>query len=127
MKIRIRDNSVRLRLSRGEVEAIRADGVVSSSTGFPGNAEFRYTLESDSASVNPGADFSGNEIRIRLPKTVVDNWTNSEQVSVHGEQRLDNGDTLVLLIEKDFACLAPRVGEDESDMYPHPNADEATC
>jgi hypothetical protein len=29
---------------------------------------------------------------------------------------------LGILVEKDFACLAPREGEDESDMYPHPEA-----
>jgi hypothetical protein len=34
---------------------------------------------------------------------------------------------LNILVEKDFACLAPRAGEDERDMYPHPNADEAQC
>ena len=40
---------------------------------------------------------------------------------------LDDGEKLSILIEKDFACLAPRAGEDEADMYPHPNVDSAEC
>jgi len=127
VKIRIRDNTVRLRLSRGEVEAINADGVVTSTTGFPGSREFRYSLESSPASVTPAAFYSDNEIRIRLPETVVHAWATTEQVSIEGEQILDDGEKLSILVEKDFACLAPREGEDEADMYPHPNADEGQC
>ena len=41
-----------------------------------------------------------------------------------GEQQHDNGDVLSILVEKDFACLAPREGEDESDMFPHPGAEQ---
>ncbi len=37
-----------------------------------------------------------------------------------GGRDVDDGDSLKILVEKDFACLAPREGEDESDMYPHP-------
>jgi hypothetical protein len=54
-------------------------------------------------------------------------WASSEQVSITGEQQHNNGDKLVILVEKDFACLAPREGEDESDMFPHPQAGEAEC
>lgn len=120
MKLRIRNNSVRLRLERNEVDALRDNGLVSARTGFPGGRDFRYTLESSPASVNPGAFFSDNELTVRLPETMVLRWANSEQVSVVGEQRLDDGSPLAILVEKDFACLAPREGEDESDMYPHP-------
>ena len=31
-------------------------------------------------------------------------------------------DGLFVLIEKDFACTQPRPREDESDMFPNPNA-----
>lgn len=122
MKLRIRDNSVRLRLTRGEVDTLRDEGIVSARTGFPGGREFQYVLESSPASVNPGAFFSENIITVRLPETTVLAWANSEQVSIEGEQVLDDGEKLTILVEKDFTCLAPREGEDESDMYPHPNA-----
>ena len=127
MKLRIRDNSVRLRLTRTEVETLRADGVVGSSTVFPGGREFQYRVESSPASVNPGALFSDNIITVRLPETAVLAWATSDQVSMSGEQVLDDGDKLLVLVEKDFACLAPREGEDESDMFPHPQAGTESC
>ncbi len=127
MKLRIRDNSVRIRLTRTEVDSLRAQGVVSATTGFPGGREFQYRVESSPAIVNPAAFFSDNTISVRLPETAVLAWATTEQVSLPGEQVLDDGAKLTILVEKDFACLAPREGEDESDMYPHPDAGSSTC
>ena len=129
MKLRIRDNSIRLRLSRGEVDILRDSGLVAARTGFPGGRDFQYVVEGSPASVNPGAFFSDNVVTVRLPETAVLAWANSEQVSIVGEQRLDDGEPLSILVEKDFACLAPRDGEDESDMFSHPEAsnDQAQC
>ena len=127
MKLRIRDNAIRLRLTRGEVEDLRNDGLVAARTGFPGGRTFSYVVESSPASVKPAAFFSDNVVTVRIPETTVLAWATSEQVSIEGEQTLDDGETLHLLVEKDFACLAPREGEDESDMYPHPEADEGGC
>ena len=127
MKIRIKDNSIRLRLTRGEVDTIRDQGVVISNTGFPGGRKFSYALESSPASVNPAAFYSDNEIRVRLPETVVLAWTSTEQVSITGEQTLDDGEKLSILVEKDFACLVSRPGEDESDMHANPDSDTAAC
>jgi hypothetical protein len=84
-------------------------------------------VESSPASVQPAAFFSDNVVTVRIPETTVLAWATSEQVSIEGEQALDDGETLHLLVEKDFACLAPREGEDEADMYPHPEADDGGC
>ncbi len=120
---------MRLRLTRSEVEVLRDDGVVRARTAFPGGREFRYEVESSPANVSPGAFLSENTMTIRLPEATVLAWANSEQVSMSGEQSHKNGDVLDILVEKDFACLAPREGEDESDMFPHPAAaqDEGAC
>ena len=113
---------MRLRLTRGEVDQLRDDGLVSARTAFPGGREFQYVVESSPASVKPGAFLSECVITVRLPETSVLAWANSEQVSIQGEHLLDDS-ALAILVEKDFACLAPREGEDESDMFPHPQAD----
>ncbi len=123
VKLRIRDNSIRLRLTRGEVEQLRDEGVVQAVTSFPGGREFRYEVESSPASVNPGAFLSDNKVTVRLPESTVGAWAASEQVSIAGEQQHKNGEQLSILVEKDFTCLAPREGEDESDMYPNPAAE----
>lgn len=126
MKLRIRDNSVRLRLERGEVEILRDQKRVTASTHFADGVKFGYVVESDADCSSPEAEFAGNSIVVRLPVSAVLEWSASEQVSITGEQPVAGGSALSILVEKDFACLAPRVGEDESDMFPHPQADDAS-
>ena len=116
-----------MRLMRGEVDALRDSGVVSSTTAFPGGRELEYRVESSPACVNPAAFLSDNTLSVRLPEAMVLAWATTEQVSMVGEQSLDDGTRLKVLVEKDFACLAPRDGEDESDMYPHPQAGTESC
>ena len=112
---------------RGEVDTLRENGLVTASTPFPGGHTFRYSVESSPASVNPAAFFSENAIIVRLPETTVLAWATSDQISLSGEQVLEDGEILTILVEKDFVCLTGRDDEDESDMYPHPEADTASC
>ena len=126
MKLRIRDNSLRLRLERGEVELLRNQKRVAASTHFAGGAKFGYVVESDADCRSPVAELADNSIVVRLPAAAVLEWSASEQVSIAGEQAGAGESALSILVEKDFACLAPREGEDESDMFPHPQADDAS-
>ena len=54
-------------------------------------------------------------------------WATSEQVSSKGEQVLDDGDLLKVLVEKDFTGRTGREGVDGSDMCEHPEAGKASC
>jgi hypothetical protein len=112
---------------QGEVDALQTEGLVQARTGFPGGRVFSYAVESSPATVTLAAFFSDNKVSIRIPETTVLAWATSEQVSIAGEQLLDDGEVLQVLVEKDFACLAPREGEDEKDMYPHPQAGTESC
>lgn len=127
MKLRVRDNSIRLRLSQAEVDAANTDGLVRGRVHFAGSNSFDYVLESSPATVKPEAHLSNNVLTVRIPQMDVNQWAESEQVSIASEQILDDGDLLKILVEKDFACLAPREGEDESDLFPHPDADKDSC
>ncbi|MDA0678998.1 MAG: hypothetical protein O3A13_06395 [Proteobacteria bacterium] len=127
MKLRIRDNSIRLRLSQSEVQAVNSTGLVKGRVQFAGSNSFDYVLESSPATVKPEAHISNNVLTVRIPQLDISQWAESEQVSITSGQSLDDGDQLTILVEKDFACLAPRDGEDESDMFPHPDADLESC
>ena len=122
MKLRVRDSSIRLRLTRSEVELVRADGLVRGRVPFDGRNSFDYVLESSPATVKPEAHISNNVLTVRIPEAEILSWANSEEVSISASQILDGGDQLSILVEKDFVCLTPREGEDETDMYPHPEA-----
>lgn len=127
MKLRILDDSLRLRLTRNEVDTVSANGLVRGRVHFAGSTTFDYVLESSPATVKPEAHLSNNVLTVRVPAMDIENWAASEQVAIRSEQALSDGDPLKILIEKDFACLAPRDGEDETDMFPHPNAGAESC
>ena len=101
MKLRIRDNSVGLLLTRDEIETLRTQGIVSARTGFPGGREFRYELESSPASVAPAAFFSDNMLTVRVPETAVLAWATTDQVALEGEQVLVDGEKLEIVVAKD--------------------------
>jgi len=120
MKLRIRDNSIRFRLTRTDVHTLRHDGSVSAELNFSGGASIHYVVESSPHGRNPEAYYTNNTIGLRIPASTVNTWADSDQVSVSAEETLTANDTLTLLLEKDFACLTERSGEDESDMFPNP-------
>lgn len=127
MKLRILDNSLRFRLSRPEVDAIRDLGLLRSVVKFPGGARFEYVLESSPASVAPTADYADNVMLVQLPESAVREWADSDAVTIASDQILGNDGVLTLLVEKDFACLSPRDNEDESELFAHPEAGERSC
>lgn len=122
MKLRIRGNSLRLRLTRPEVAALADAGEVCERTEFGKDGELRYRLRSDAQAPRVTARFADAVIDVAVPAAIVSHWAASEQVSITSEQPTGGEGSLAVLIEKDFACLAERPGEDDSDAFPHPSA-----
>ncbi|MGK0224205.1 MAG: hypothetical protein ACI9ON_003455 [Limisphaerales bacterium] len=123
MKLRIRGNTVRLRLTRGEVEAIGRGELVEESTHFPDGSVLRYQMVPGGVQeASQSSNDEGHLIRIEVPSVVATNWAeNEEQVCLTGDQPFVVG-PLEILVEKDFDCVTPRAGEDIVDTYPNPNA-----
>lgn len=125
MKLRIRDNTIRLRLTQTEVDRIRQNGIVEARTLFPGGHVLTYVLESSPASVTPAAFYTEHTISVRLPEAMVLAWATTEQVGIEYRQVLVDGSELHVLVEKDFACLTHREGDDDVDTFPHPEAGQS--
>ena len=106
---------------------MQRDGQVRATTAFPGGARLEYALEASKAAGPAEARFAAGRLVVSLPEATVQQWAGSEQVSIEDAQALDAGEQLRILVEKDFQCLAPRDGEDESDMFPHPLQDVESC
>lgn len=120
MKLRIRGNSVRLRLSRSEVEAFARDGRVEDSARFGPGASLSYALERSSGGA-VSARLEGVGVVVSIPGEMAATWCESEQVGIEGEHPCGEGESLKILVEKDFTCLKTRSGEDESDAFPNPH------
>ncbi len=125
MKLRISGNSVRFRLTRPEVERFAADGRIEQSTSFGVGGPLTYCLERISGDAVL-TTFAQGTVTVRIPHETADTWASGEDVGIAAAQTLADGSELQILIEKDFACLKPRAGEDTGDHYPHP-ASGAAC
>ena len=128
MKLRIKGDSLRLRLSQGEMRTLAERGEVEDRICFPGGAALRYRLRSDQNSNVISASYASNLIDILVPRPQAERWCATDLVTLSASQPLAAGE-LRLVLEKDWACLAPREGEDESDNFPHPEPDQGakTC
>jgi uncharacterized protein DUF7009 len=123
MKIRIRGDTVRLRLKRSEVDQIAAGTSVVEETHFPDSVlTYRLDVSADS---DISASLDNASLVVSLPQSLVSDWAATDEVSLSAEQKVSGTGSLSLLIEKDFSCLEPghhRDGEDDEDTFPHPSA-----
>lgn len=117
MKIRIKDNSIRLRLSPEEVQQLADVGLVESQCHFPGKM-FCYWVQSKAGIEHPYAQFKDEHILVFVASAFANAWPDNETVGVHHTTK----EGLSLVIEKDFQCLKPREGEQEEKLYPNPEA-----
>ncbi len=123
MKLRIRGNSLRLRLQQSEVKQLCQSGTIRDSVCFgPGNF-LNYSIESDGAASSISASYFSTKIVVRIPSRMLVEWATTQAVSLSATQVIDDSTRLKLLVEKDFQCLETRSvwPEDETDNYPNPN------
>ena len=120
MKLRLRGNTLRLRLRQGEVRALAETGGVEERTEFaPGSPPLVYALRADDTPA-VGASFEQGRIVVRVPRAAARQWAAGEQVGIDGAQETAGGDALRILIEKDFECLDAAAGESQDDAFPNP-------
>lgn len=119
MKLRIRGNSVRIRVSKTELAQIADVGAAEDSVRFSPSTELRYRVEVKPAGAVE-ADFRTALLRVLVPKARVEQWLRPEEVAIEERQAIGEGATLRILLEKDYTCLAPRSGEDDADLFANP-------
>ena len=118
MKLRIKGNSLRLRLTKSEVSKLAREGIVEEHIGFVNN-ELTYSIESSKTAHTITASFQGNAIRVIMPALLSEDWPTNDIISF--DEYLDENDqqSLYILIEKDFKCIDATT-EDQSDNFENP-------
>jgi hypothetical protein len=134
MKIRIKGNSLRLRLLRGEVSQLGEFGRVTETIQFGGSPQEKltYSLEVSRNAKTIKAQFANNRIIVIIPETIARKWVETEQITLEKDQLIENGlqndqrkndappNVLKILIEKDFVCFDRKDDPDNADTFPHP-------
>lgn len=119
MKLRIKGNSIRIRLSKTEVEQLCTTGRVVETTHF-GNNSFSYVLLKSETDTVLDASFNDGCITIIVPGSMIQGWYENNVVGFSHYKEIGNDEQLFLLIEKDFKCIDSEVMEDQSDNYENP-------
>jgi hypothetical protein len=129
MKLRIRGDSIRLRLTQTETRMIAEGIAVKETTSFPGGKHLTYMLSAEGRAKEIGASFGDHQLVVTLPFERAQAWALGNDVSLRAAIPLQRGGVLSILVEKDFACLKGRetMEEDESDMFPNPNEAHGHC
>ncbi|MRG45824.1 hypothetical protein GFS24_11910 [Chitinophaga sp. SYP-B3965] len=117
MKIRIRGNSIRYRLDKLDIQALKENGKVEEETHIgPSSLHFCIRI-SDKQKVK----LEGSAVHMSILAEKAAEWIDTDQVGIQFEQQNPDNSVLKILIEKDFKCLTERE-EDDSSAFENPLA-----
>ena len=122
MKLRLRENSIRLRLLQTEVTQLRETGNVSERIifGIGPTETLTYSLRVSGEAEKIFAQMTDNKIEIFLPLKAAENWADTNEVGLYETQDIGDLGKLKITVEKDFVCVERPLDEDNKDAFPHP-------
>ena len=127
MKLRIKGNSLRLRVMPSEAKQLLRDGAVQEHVQVTANPRDRltYALVSSHSQLTTTVAYQSGNITVSVPRIELERWAGGDDAGVYAEVALGGGQVLSVAIEKDFACL-DRDDADNEDTFPNPSL-AATC
>lgn len=118
MKIRIQGNSIRYRLRQPEVENFKRFGAVTETIQLGSTDRLRFVLQR-SLGNEITVEYADKTTTVHVPDPIAAQWTKSDLVGFDAVIYLGNGNTLKVLVEKDFKCVDGRE-EDNVGAYENP-------
>ncbi|WP_419213665.1 DUF7009 family protein [Maribacter sp. X9] len=118
MKIRIKGDSIRFRLTQTEVKTLSENGRLFEHTNF-GAEQFSYGIVLNETIEHLQVSFNNGTITLSMPKYQGQSWHENDIITFDHTVKTTEGNELYLLLEKDFTCLDNTI-EDQSDNYPNP-------
>ena len=112
MKLRIKSDSLRYRLTRSDVDKLSKEGYLENQINFAGNPLIYAVQLTDGGVLT--SSYIDNKITLSMARKMIAELLNTDKVGFSND-----AGGLHLLIEKDFTCL-DNVNEDQSDNYPNP-------
>ncbi len=125
MKLRLRGNSIRLRLTQTEVGLLGSGGQVTDSTALGPELFLEF-------GVRPGAhehieiSATAHGFFILVPQNTLSHWASGDEEGFEAEVRISDSETTRVTVQKDYACLKPR-GEEDHDAFAHPDSETQKC
>jgi hypothetical protein len=120
MKLRIKGDSLRLRVGPSEVQRLIACGHIAETIHFAPGVHLNYELQHSSAAECIAVFHALHEVTVTVPTSAAQAWADSDDVGIYGAVPNGSG-SLEVAVEKDFACLDPNHAGNR-DTYPNPKA-----
>lgn len=125
MKLRIKGNSIRLRVSRSDLATLAESNVIKDEVHFSSdpNQAWIYGIVRSRDLSAPTVAFEQNRVFVIARDEGVEKWLRTEEVGIYFSIEIGSNGRLDVALEKDFACL-DRSDEDNADTFPNPHATE---
>jgi hypothetical protein len=123
MKLRIRGNSIRVRVDRKDLADLLDRGRVLDVLRFGPGSTHTFTSAVVIGTAPPGrprADYAGGLLVVTINPIDAEVWAAGDRVGFDHEQAVDGG-TVRVILEKDFACLDRPAGDEAEDAWAFPN------
>ena len=120
MKLRIKGNSLRFRVSPSEVARLLEIGRIEETIHLSPdpNAHLTYALEHASQALAMSVRYMPQQVTVVVSSSAARLWANGHDVGLYGEASTAAG-PLQLAVEKDFACL-DNDDPENNDTFPNP-------
>jgi len=120
MKLRIKGNSIRLRITPSEMKRLLDAGRIDETVYFAAdeNARLTYALELAPVVSAITVRWAPQQVAIVLSSEEARRWAGSLDVGLYGQMNTPRG-PMELAVEKDFACLDKSDAEN-LDTFPNP-------
>jgi hypothetical protein len=127
MKLRIKGNSMRLRVSRSELARLLNGERVEETIHFSAEPDsyLSYGLQSVPEPPTIRIQWMPRKVTVLLSDERMRFWGRDAEVGIYESLDLGHLGSLEVIIEKDFACL-DRSDEENDDTFANPNV-EAVC
>jgi hypothetical protein len=130
MKLRIKGDSLRLRISPGEMSLLLQHGRIEETVHFGPEHDAKLTYALLASADHPAQGeamkllYRPQAISVVVAAIQVRTWANGTEVGMYAEVNTGEGQ-LELAVEKDFACLDKGTA-DNQDTFPNPSQ-RTTC
>jgi hypothetical protein len=122
MKLRIKENSLRYRVSRSDLVRLMQSGRIEETIRFAPqpDATLTYALECPSAQKEMPVRYQVQKVTVLLSLEEARRLSEGDEVGLYYTCDFGDGEVLELVVEKDFACLKDTDADNE-DAFPNPN------
>ncbi|HWB09683.1 MAG TPA: hypothetical protein VG826_10675 [Pirellulales bacterium] len=125
MKLRIKGNSVRLRLDRKDLAELLDAGRVDDGLRLGQARAFTYSIVLGEAQPGrPRVDYLAGNLVITIHRDDVVGWQARDLVGFEHLQPVEGG-VVRVIVEKDFACIDRPAGQEPDDAWAFPNPSTA--